>query len=123
MEGLQRIKSPAALATFGAFFVPEPLGTFLVLMAATWWVCRKLYRDDGDATLFPEVTDRNLSFYIFRTMQRPATSVVLPLCSASYPHLTAPSISAHQTSRQDSSTVNDISAKGQQLPFAQEIHR
>jgi hypothetical protein len=40
---LREIKSPAALATFGAFFVPEPFGTCFLLAAAIWWSCRKLY--------------------------------------------------------------------------------
>jgi hypothetical protein len=44
MKRLRQIKSPAALATFGAFFVPEPLGACLVLVAAIWWSCRKLGR-------------------------------------------------------------------------------
>jgi hypothetical protein len=44
MNRLRHIKSPAALATFGAFFVPEPLGACVVLAAAIWWSCRKLSR-------------------------------------------------------------------------------
>jgi hypothetical protein len=38
---LREIKTPPALAAFGAFFVPEPLGACLVLAAAIWWLCRK----------------------------------------------------------------------------------
>lgn len=68
MAGSTQIKSPVALATFGAFFVPEPLGTCLVLLAALWWLWRKLYYND-DADLLLEVSDRNLSFYIFRAGQ------------------------------------------------------
>ena len=34
--------SPIALATLGAFFVPEPFGICLVIAAAIWWFCRKL---------------------------------------------------------------------------------
>jgi len=45
MKSLRKIKSPAALATFGAFFVPEPLGACVVLAAAVWWSCRKLSRN------------------------------------------------------------------------------
>jgi len=44
MKRLRQIKSPAALATFGAFFVPEPLGACVVLAAAIWWSFRKLGR-------------------------------------------------------------------------------
>jgi hypothetical protein len=51
MKSLRKIKSPAALATFGAFFVPEPLGACVVLAAAIWWSYRKLirYRSRGGA--------------------------------------------------------------------------
>lgn len=77
MAGFRQIKSPVALATFGAFFVPEPLGTCLVLLAAIWWLCRKLYYSD-DADLLLEVSDRDLSFYIFRAGQSAATTMVLP---------------------------------------------
>jgi hypothetical protein len=34
----RQINSPVALAAFGAFFVPEPLGMCLVLAAAIWWL-------------------------------------------------------------------------------------
>jgi hypothetical protein len=44
MKSLRKVKSPAALATFGAFFVPEPLGACLVFAAAIWWSWRKLSR-------------------------------------------------------------------------------
>ena len=37
--------SPVALATLGAFFVPEPFGICLVIAAAIWWFCRKLRRE------------------------------------------------------------------------------
>ena len=40
---LDNIKSPLALAAFGAFFVPEPLGACFVMAAAIWWSYRKLY--------------------------------------------------------------------------------
>jgi hypothetical protein len=43
MKSLRKIKSPAALATLGAFCVPEPFGACLVLAAAVWWSYRKLY--------------------------------------------------------------------------------
>jgi hypothetical protein len=43
MGNLRKIRSPVALATFGAFCVPEPLGACLVLAAAIWWSYRKLY--------------------------------------------------------------------------------
>jgi hypothetical protein len=39
---LRKIKSPTALAAFGAFFVPEPFGVCFVLIAAIWWSCRTL---------------------------------------------------------------------------------
>jgi hypothetical protein len=79
MAGFRQIKSPVALATFGAFLVPEPLGTCLVLLAAIWWLWRKLYYSH-DADLLLELSDRNLSFYIFRAGQNvtrlaPATPV------------------------------------------------
>jgi len=51
MKRLRHIKSPAALATFGAFFVPEPLGACVVLAAAIWWSCRKLGRTRPQAGL------------------------------------------------------------------------
>lgn len=74
MAGFRQIKSPVALATFGAFFVPEPVGICFVLLAAIWWLWRKLYRSD-EADLFLEISDRNLSFYIFRAGQSaPASS-------------------------------------------------
>jgi len=40
----RKIKSPIALATMGAFFVPEPLGACCMLIAAVWWSFRKLNR-------------------------------------------------------------------------------
>jgi hypothetical protein len=43
MKSLRKIKSPVALATLGAFCVPEPFGACLVLAAAVWWSYRKLY--------------------------------------------------------------------------------
>ena len=43
MKFLWKLKSPAALATLGAFCVPEPLGVLLVVAAAVWWSYRKLY--------------------------------------------------------------------------------
>ncbi len=36
------MKSPIALAACGAFLVPEPLGTCFVVVAAIWWLCRKI---------------------------------------------------------------------------------
>jgi hypothetical protein len=44
MKRLRKIKSPGALATVGAFFVPEPFGAFVVLAAAIWWLYRKFMR-------------------------------------------------------------------------------
>jgi hypothetical protein len=38
------IKSPVALAVFGAFLTPEPLGVCFVLAAAIWWAWRKIGR-------------------------------------------------------------------------------
>jgi hypothetical protein len=40
---LYRFKSPKALAALGAFCVPEPFGACLVVAAAIWWSCRKLF--------------------------------------------------------------------------------
>lgn len=42
MARFRDIKSPVALAAVGAFLVPEPLGTCLVLAAVMWWFGRKL---------------------------------------------------------------------------------
>jgi hypothetical protein len=48
----ERFSSPAALALFGAFAVPEPFGTIILAYAAFWWwrsrkiKARKL-RDSG----------------------------------------------------------------------------
>jgi hypothetical protein len=42
ITNVREINSPIALATFGAFFVPEPLGGCLVVAAAVWWSSRKL---------------------------------------------------------------------------------
>ncbi len=33
----KRFRSPAALAAFGAFAVPEPFGAIILLCAAVWW--------------------------------------------------------------------------------------
>jgi hypothetical protein len=33
----KRFRSPAALAIFGAFAAPEPLGAIMVVCAAMWW--------------------------------------------------------------------------------------
>jgi hypothetical protein len=38
MTTFSQINSPVALAAFGAFFVPEPLGMCLVLAAGLWWL-------------------------------------------------------------------------------------
>ena len=60
MRNFQEIKSPAALAAFGAFFVPEPLGTCFVLAAAVWWLCR---RSNRSGELLLEISGRSLDFY------------------------------------------------------------
>jgi hypothetical protein len=41
LKNLHQIKTPAALAVFGAFFVPEPLGLCVVLASVIWWSCGK----------------------------------------------------------------------------------
>jgi hypothetical protein len=56
MKSLRKIKSPAALATFGAFFVPEPLGACVVFAAAIWWSCRKLSRNRPRSGLASSLT-------------------------------------------------------------------
>jgi hypothetical protein len=33
----KRFRSPAALAIFGAFAAPEPLGAIMLVCAAMWW--------------------------------------------------------------------------------------
>lgn len=53
---LREIKTPPALAAFGAFFVPEPLGACLVLAAAIWWLCRKPFGRDN-AAILPQSTE------------------------------------------------------------------
>jgi hypothetical protein len=50
---LRELKTPPALAAFGAFFVPEPLGACLVLAAAIWWLCRKPF-GRGEAAILPQ---------------------------------------------------------------------
>ncbi len=42
MIQFRAIKSPVALAACGAFLVPEPFGTCIVLAAAIWWLCRRI---------------------------------------------------------------------------------
>jgi hypothetical protein len=37
----KRFRSPAALAAFGAFAVPEPFGAIILLCAAVWWWHRR----------------------------------------------------------------------------------
>jgi hypothetical protein len=53
MKSLRKIKSPAALAAFGAFFVPEPLGACVVFAAAIWWSWRKLSRNQSRSGFAP----------------------------------------------------------------------
>ena len=36
-ESTKRFSSPAALAAFGAFVAPEPIGLILLICAAVWW--------------------------------------------------------------------------------------
>ena len=33
----RRFRSPGALAAFGAFAAPEPLGAIMIVCAAVWW--------------------------------------------------------------------------------------
>jgi hypothetical protein len=37
----KRFRSPAALAAFGAFAVPEPFGAIMLFCAAIWWWQRR----------------------------------------------------------------------------------
>jgi len=37
----ERFRSPAALAAFGAFAVPEPFGAIMLFCAAIWWWRRR----------------------------------------------------------------------------------
>ncbi|MGA8076612.1 MAG: hypothetical protein WBD53_14410 [Xanthobacteraceae bacterium] len=78
MSGFRQIKSPSALATLGAFLVPEPLGACLVLLAIIWWLCRKLY-SGNNPELLPEISDRNLSFYVFRADHGAAATMMIPV--------------------------------------------
>jgi hypothetical protein len=73
---LREIKSPLALATLGAFFVPEPLGTCLILAAAIWWLCRKPLGVDFD--ILPEASEWRIDFYRFRAGQNAAILLLLP---------------------------------------------
>lgn len=82
MSGFRQIKSPSALATFGAFLVPEPLGACLVLLAAIWWLCRKLYSGNNTESL-PEISDRNLGFYVFRADHGAAAKMMMISISVS----------------------------------------
>ena len=79
IPAFRRVNSPAGLATLGAFFVPEPAGACIVLLAAIWWLCRKVYYGD-DLKWLPEVSSRNLNFYIFRATHSATTSVMRPVC-------------------------------------------
>jgi hypothetical protein len=53
---LRELKTPPALAAFGAFFVPEPLGACLVLAAGVWWLCRKPF-GRTNSTILPETPE------------------------------------------------------------------
>jgi hypothetical protein len=86
---LREIKSPLALATLGAFFVPEPLGVCLILAAAIWWLCRKPFLGTKFGTKFgakfgvkfdalPETSDWRIDFYRFRAGQNAAILLLLP---------------------------------------------
>jgi hypothetical protein len=78
---LREIKSPLALATLGAFFVPEPLGVCLILAAAIWWLCRRPSHGvdhDADVDLLPEASDWRIDFYGFRAGQNAAILLLLP---------------------------------------------
>ena len=82
---LRDIKSPLALATLGAFFVPEPLGACLILAAAIWWLCRKpLHGAKLDAKFgvkldaLPQASDWRIDFYRFRAGHNAAILLLLP---------------------------------------------
>jgi hypothetical protein len=78
---LREIKSPLALATLGAFFVPEPLGMCLILAAAIWWLCRRPFRDAKFGSKFdalPQASDWRIDFYRFRAGQNAAILLLLP---------------------------------------------
>jgi hypothetical protein len=53
---LRELKTPPALAAFGAFFVPEPLGACLVLAAGVWWLCRKPF-GRANSTILPNTSE------------------------------------------------------------------
>jgi hypothetical protein len=74
---IREIKSPLALATLGAFFVPEPLGTCLILAAAIWWLCRKRFHG-ADFDILLEASERRIDFYRFRAGQNAAVLFLLP---------------------------------------------
>jgi hypothetical protein len=74
---LREIKSPLALATLGAFFVPEPLGACLIVAAAIWWLCRKPFHD-ADLDVLPEAFDWRIDFYRFRAGHNAAVLLLLP---------------------------------------------
>jgi hypothetical protein len=42
-----RFESPATLALFGAFAVPEPFGTIILAYAAVWWWRSRKRKADG----------------------------------------------------------------------------
>jgi hypothetical protein len=73
---LREINSPLALATLGAFFVPEPIGTCLVIAAGIWWLYRKPDQTVGSIFLL-QALDWRIDFYRFRVGQN-APVVLLP---------------------------------------------
>jgi len=54
MSFKRRFRSPAALAIFGAFAAPEPLGAILLVCSAMWW-WRSRGERSGDTAVSGEV--------------------------------------------------------------------
>jgi hypothetical protein len=64
----KRFSSPAALAVFGAFAVPEPFGTIILAYAAFWWWRSRKNKsgklNGGDQPLFAADIARHAADYV-----------------------------------------------------------
>jgi hypothetical protein len=64
----ERFRSPAALAVFGAFAVPEPFGTLVLAYAAFWWWRSRKNKagklNSGDEPLFTADIARQAAEYV-----------------------------------------------------------
>jgi hypothetical protein len=64
----KRFSSPAALAVFGAFAVPEPFGTLILAYAALWWwrsrKTRAVKLNGADESVFAADLARHAAEYV-----------------------------------------------------------